>query len=122
MSIRPRTLVERFDGSGYDFWMNCECGMRSVVTAATYHERETIDARVICERCEGEIHYGPVVTTLRDLDDPALCTGLVNELAWYHTSTYPDWPSPRYEQNTRARLEAGRARSMNFGLMLVVSP
>lgn len=111
--------MERFDGFYYEYWMNCECGMRSKVTAETYHERETIDARVTCEHCEGQIHYGPVVTTLRDLDDPALSTGAVNELAWYHTSTSPDWPSPRYQQNTRAMLEAGRRRrSTNFGLIL----
>lgn len=107
----PRKLLERIDGFDYDYWMNCECGRRSKLTAAVYHERETIDARVPCEHCGGEIHYGSAVTTLRDLEDPALSPDMVNELAWYHTSTYPDWPSPRFEQDTREALESFRHRS-----------
>ena len=32
MGVAARELVERFDGFDYDYWMNCERGMRSKVT------------------------------------------------------------------------------------------
>lgn len=37
MKAAALELVERFDGFDYDYWMDCESGMRSKVTAAVYH-------------------------------------------------------------------------------------
>ncbi|MBN7300821.1 hypothetical protein IUQ79_02840 [Mycobacteroides abscessus subsp. bolletii] len=54
------------------------------------------------------------MTTLRDLDDPALDDESVSQLAWYHTSTYPDWPSPRYLHETRHRLESLRRPTFQY--------
>ncbi|GIF15678.1 hypothetical protein Ate01nite_57100 [Actinoplanes teichomyceticus] len=50
-----------------------------------------------CEHCDNAIHFGPGVAALRDVDDLALDNARISRLAWYHTSTSPDWPSPAYE-------------------------
>ena len=46
-----------------------------------------------CGRCGGSVHFGPAVALLRDGNDPALDNALVPEFAWYHTSTWANWPS-----------------------------
>lgn len=84
-------LHERFDGFAYDYRMRCGCGGAVVVTAETYYREQSVEARVPCDHCGGEVHFGPAVALLRDENDAALRD--VTRFAWYHTSTWPDWPS-----------------------------
>jgi hypothetical protein len=44
-------------------------------------------------------------TAPRDPDDPALSNDNVPGLAWYHTSTYAEWPSPGYGALVGAQLQ-----------------
>jgi hypothetical protein len=97
----PDSLIERFDGFAYDYHMHCECGRISRVPADVYWERQSIDALAPCEHCGQDIHYGPLVAALRDPDDLALSSDQVANLAWYHTSTFHDWPSPEYVARVR---------------------
>ncbi len=84
--------------------MACECGQPTFVTAETYFREETNEARVPCDHCGGTVHFGPSVALLRQEDDPALDNREVSHLAWYHTSTWPDWPSPAHRSRTEAML------------------
>ena len=49
-----------------------------------------------CEHCGQDIHFGPAAAALRDPHDLALSNDKVADLAWYHTSTFRDWPPPEY--------------------------
>jgi hypothetical protein len=93
---RVDSLIERFDGFAYDYQMHCEGGHTSRVPQDLYWERLSIDALAPCEHCNRDIHYGSLVVALRDPEDRALSNDRVADLAWYHTSTFPDWPSPEY--------------------------
>ncbi|WP_148310127.1 hypothetical protein [Nocardia otitidiscaviarum] len=95
-------------GFNYDYWMNCECGQRSLVTAAHYHEQSTVDALAPCQHCGRDIHYGTYVTAIRDTADPSLSNEAVNTLAWYHTSTQADWPSSSFAQTRAKELQSLR--------------
>ncbi|RIJ70568.1 hypothetical protein D1871_18450 [Nakamurella silvestris] len=66
-----------------------------------------------CEHCERSIHFGPLVAALRDEQDPALDDNVVGQLAWYHTSTWSDWPSPDYVSRTGPQFRVALER---FGL------
>ena len=103
-------LQERFDGLAYGYRMACACGQPTFVTAETYFREETKEARVPCDYCSGTVHFGPAVALLRHPDDPALNNHAISHLAWYHTSTWPDWPSPAHRSRTEATLKelAGR--------------
>jgi hypothetical protein len=70
-----------------------------------YWERQSIDALAPCEHCGQDIHFGSAVAALRDPNDPALSNDKVAELAWYHTSTFYDWPSPGYAALVGAQLQ-----------------
>lgn len=79
---------------GYDYRMTCEaCGDTTVLTAQTYHERQSLDARIPCSHCPASIHFGPAVAALRDPNDPTLNDQSAADTAWFHTSTAHDWPS-----------------------------
>lgn len=108
-----RKLIERYDGFAYDYRMRCDCGQAVVVTAETYFREQFNGARVACDHCGGTVHFGPAVALIRDDNDPALDNSAINSLAWYHTSTWADWPAPSYaaQAATRARQAAER-----FGL------
>ena len=71
------------------------CGSVSHLTAADYMA-EADAAHMTCEHCGESIHFGPAVAALRDRDDVALRNDVVTSLAWYHTSTSADWPSPTF--------------------------
>jgi hypothetical protein len=60
---------------------------------------------VPCGDCENDIEVGWDATAPRNPDDPALSNDNVAGLAWYHTSTYADWPSPRYGALIGAQLQ-----------------
>jgi hypothetical protein len=89
------TLTERRDGFDYGYWMNCACGGVSYLSPADYIA-EADAAHITCEHCGERIHFGPAVAAIRDRDDPALHNDGVVSLAWYHTSTSADWPSPDF--------------------------
>jgi hypothetical protein len=59
-----------------------------------------------CEHCGEDIHYGRLATVLRDPNDPAMSNDTVAKLAWYHTSSFPDWPPTNYAELMRATLES----------------
>jgi hypothetical protein len=103
-------LTERPIDFAYDFRMRCDCGATVLVPAETYFREQFVDALVPCGRCGGEVHFGPAVTSIRDEDDPALDDGQLVGFAWYHTSTWRDWPSPdhRAASESSARTAAER--------------
>ncbi len=88
-------LEERHDGFAYNYRMHCGCGKTSPLTAAEYFS-EMDNACTDCAHCGDQIHFGPAVAALRDENDPALRDECVPSLAWYHTSTSPDWPAADY--------------------------
>lgn len=112
MSSRLPQLRDRFDGFNHGYRMNCECGGVVELTAETYFREQSIDALVPCEHCGGEVHFGPAVAAIRDQHDPALDNSVVADFAWYHTSTWSDWPSPQHnvEVESMYRQHAGRMR------------
>lgn len=89
---RGRALEDWAVDFRYGYRMTCECGGVTRITAEVYHD-EPDEARVPCEHCSRPIHFGRAVAALRDDDDPALDNARINTLAWYHTSTAPDWPA-----------------------------
>lgn len=109
-----RTLAERAVTFGYDLRMRCEwCGNASLLSGADYSRlNNEAEARVDCQHCDQSIHYGPLVAAIRDPDDPALNDDVVNQLAWYHSSTFADWPSATYEAPLRAAWEPARRRGL----------
>ena len=63
--------------------------------ADVYWDKAIINGGVVpCGDCEDGIEVAGEVTTPRDPDDRALSNDGVPGLAWYHTSTYAEWPSP----------------------------
>jgi hypothetical protein len=107
------SLVERYLGFAYDYPMHCDgCGRTSRVAAQVYWEESQNDALAPCEHCGHDIHFGSAVVALRDAGDLALSSDDVASLAWYHTSTYRDWPSPEYAALVRPQLEAQPLRRM----------
>ncbi|GAA2895487.1 hypothetical protein [Microbacterium esteraromaticum] len=98
------TLIERNDGFDYDLRMLCSCGLPSPVSAADYVDGAH-GSHMPCVHCGESLHYGPAVAALRDPDDPALDDSALNTLAWYHTSTQPDWPSPNFSADFVAGLD-----------------
>ena len=86
-------LVERPVSFRYGYNMTCEhCGGVTPLTADTYY-RESHHAHISCAHCAGDIHFGPYVMALRDANDPVLNDEVALRVAWYHTSTVPDWPA-----------------------------
>lgn len=100
-------LHERPIDFSYGYRMRCECGAAVDIDAQTYHREQTIAALVRCPACTQDVHFGPLVAMIRLEDDPALDNAQVNGFAWYHTSTWSDWPSPDH----LARTEPGRRRA-----------
>lgn len=95
--------VDRPVSFAYNYRMRCGCGGVEDLSAVDY-EAEINEAHIPCSRCGGSIHFGRRVAALRDLNDSALENEQLSRLAWYHTSTSPDWPSLTYEVQQRERL------------------
>jgi len=110
-------LVDRPVSFAYNYRMRCGCGGVEDLSAADY-EAEINEAHMPCSHCGGSIHFGRGAAALRDLNDPALENEQLNRLAWYHTSTSPDWPSPSYEEQQRERLRDVRLVTDNQIAML----
>lgn len=94
---------EQQGGFDYDYRMKCDCGGSSYLSAVDY-EAELNSARMPCEHCDRRIHFGPAVMALRNPDDPMLDNIQVSQVAWYHTSTTPEWPSVTFAEDQRATL------------------
>jgi len=88
-------LTERRIVFDYGYWMNCDCGYRSYLSPVDYMTGAN-GSHMACQHCTAVIHFGPAVAAIRDRDDPALVDEVVSTLAWYHTSTSADWPSPEF--------------------------
>ena len=87
-----RDLVDRPVTFEHGYNMRCaHCLATTSLTSSDYY-REANGAHVVCEGCATEIHFGPAVMTLRDPGDPVLDDRYLLNVAWYHTSTFPDWP------------------------------
>jgi len=102
-------LVERFDGFDYGYRMRCDCGRASSLSAADYFA-EANDAHMDCQHCGASIHFGPAVLAIRDEEDPALDNAAIGTFAWYHTSTWGDWPSPGFAAQTEPHVRAAYER------------
>jgi hypothetical protein len=99
-------LEERPGHFTSSFRMNCECGGVSTISGSEYHT--SVDAMMPCGHCGAAIHFGRAVAALRDPNDAALDNANISRLAWYHTSTSPDWPSPAYEADLLKQWEEVR--------------
>jgi len=86
-------LEERWVTFDYPYNMRCPVcpGITTLTPAEYYNEHD--EARVPCARCGSEIHFGPAVMALRDPSDPVLNDQVAAQVAWYHASTDPGWPS-----------------------------
>jgi hypothetical protein len=94
---RANALVERLDGFGYDYRMRCSCGDFSRVSADQYRAQSIVaDGAVTCEHCGRSIAVLNENIAIRHPADPAMSREKISDLAWYHTSTYVDWPWPGY--------------------------
>ena len=102
-------LIERRDGFNYDFRMRCECGGSSFLSARDY-AAEINQAHMVCEVCGADIHFGRAVIAIRAEQDVALDNALAPRLAWYHSSTWPDWPSTDFAKQAEAERRATRRR------------
>jgi hypothetical protein len=108
-------LDERPITFDYGYRMHCGCGGISPLAAVDYHAEQSRTAHMTCSHCNGSIHFGPAVAAIRDPDDPALDTTRLNVLAWYHTSTSPDWPSAVYAATEEASLRLRTVQDRRYG-------
>ena len=88
-------LLERYGGFAYDYRMRCGCGGAVALTASMYDREQSNEARVPLRGLRRRVHFGPAVACwFGTSTTPRLDNGAVSRFAWYHTSTWPDWPSP----------------------------
>ncbi|HEY2813068.1 MAG TPA: hypothetical protein VGJ03_06380 [Acidimicrobiales bacterium] len=104
-------LIERHDGFAYDYRMRCQCGGVVAVTADTYFRESSVEALVPGTHCGEDVDFGPAVAALRDDSDPALIDENLNRFAWYHTSTWRDWPS---SDHTEVAVSTARITARQF--------
>ena len=45
-----------------------------------------------CSECKNDFNFGQTIIDFRDLADAALDDIKLPQLAWYHTTTDPEWP------------------------------
>lgn len=107
---------ERFDGFNHGYRMRCGCGGVVELTAETYFREQSIEALVPCEHCGSEVHFGPAVAAIRDENDPALGNEAVAGYAWYHTSSWADWPSPQHDVEVEASYRQHADRMSGLGI------
>lgn len=103
-------LIERVADFSYGYRMRCDCGAAVAVSAEVYDREQSRDALVPCEACGSSVHFGPRVAMVRDENDPALNDERVRSFAWYHTSTWPDWPSPVHRSSVERRFRSVDSR------------
>ena len=98
-------LDERDDDFSYGYQMRCDCGATSPLSAADYYARSAQGSMMDCVHCSARFNFGPAIAAIRDPQDEALDNHHVNQIAWYHTSTTAEWPSPTYVDDHRSALE-----------------
>lgn len=103
-----RVPIERPIDFAYGYRMRCDCGAATYLSGQTYLEATESDAHVDCHQCHVSIWIGPAVAALRDDNDPALDNLMVPNIAWYHTSTWADWPTPDYRSTVEERFSHPR--------------
>lgn len=102
-------MTERTISFFYDYKLLCAtCRQVTPLTSQDYYN-EINGAHVDCAHCGKDIHFGRLAFTLRDPGDPALDDQHARAFNWYHTSTYPDWPT-----STRTMPTPNRAMAAVF--------
>ncbi|WP_194838504.1 hypothetical protein [Nocardia sp. XZ_19_369] len=89
----------------FAYWFDCECGQRVEVSAAAYDRQCQGDEPYPRCECGATIVISEVHPTLRDLSDVDCQDDQVDNHWWYHSSSYEDWPSPRYRGDIAAQLK-----------------
>ncbi|GAB3568570.1 hypothetical protein GCM10027405_30420 [Arthrobacter alkaliphilus] len=84
-------LIERPVEFANEFRMRCEkCNASNWLSSEDYFRIP--DAIMTCDGCRKDFNFGPAVVDLTDPEDPALSDAALPDLAWYHTTTDPEWP------------------------------
>lgn len=84
-------LIERRVDFTHGYRMRCEhCSTLNWLTAEDY--QASTESMMKCSACGDDFNFGPAVIDLRDPEDAALNDTSVPQLAWYHTTTDPQWP------------------------------
>lgn len=105
--VRDELVEQPWVGFDYDFTVACPHCTRRNVVPAELHERATYgEAGLPRCQCGAELDVDNLPPVLRDLNDPALQDESVDQLIWYHTSTYQHWPD---REAYRAHVLAGIA-------------
>jgi hypothetical protein len=90
-------LTEQLPRFDYDYRLRCPNGHLSHIPADEFHAQWTVEDGVVpCTDCGENIAVVNANIAVRNSDDPALDREHISELAWYHTSTYSEWPWPGY--------------------------
>lgn len=89
-----RMLIDRPVNFGGRFRMRCvNCSSVNWLSAEDYVTSP--ESMMVCNSCGDDFNFGPAVIALTDREDPALDDAALPELAWYHTTTDPEWPRTR---------------------------
>jgi hypothetical protein len=105
--VTDEPVEQPWVGFDYDFTVACPHCTRRNVVPAELHERATCgEAGLPRCQCGAELDVDNLPPVLRDLNDPALQDESVDQLIWYHTSTYEHWPD---REAYRAQVLAGIA-------------
>lgn len=84
-------LIERPVDFGNSFRMRCvNCRFINCLSAEDY--AGSPESMMTCIKCGDDFNFGPAVIALTDSEDPALDDTSLPKLAWYHTTTEPEWP------------------------------
>ena len=114
-------FIERFDGFDYGYRMGCNvCDNATAVSAHEYCLKVTGEPYVDCANCGSEIHIGPAVAQIRDPDDRALDDDQLRSFAWYHSSTWAEWPSSVYAEHRSGELSSSWFAAQHIDLDRVV--
>ena len=84
----------------HDFWFQCDCGKRVRVAAATYDLQCQGNAPYPRCQCGSEIDIAQAHPAVRDPADIDFIDNVVGQHVWYHSSTFQDWPSRTYRDDT----------------------
>lgn len=110
-------MIDRRVDFAYGYRMRCErCRTSSWLTAEDH--AGSPEAAMRCSACGEEFNFGRAVIDLRDPDDAALDDSRLPQLAWYHTTTDPDWPrssnllaAGEFDASRKDDLHEGRRRA-----------
>src|SRR5688572_4010187 len=91
---RQPKLIDRPVNFGSNFRMRCvHCRVINRLSAEDYVGSP--ESMMTCIHCGDDFNFGPAVIALTDSEDPALDDSALPQLAWYHTTTDPEWPRSR---------------------------